>query len=151
MSESYGSILNRQWEDVQEEKTLPLGTFALKCRGASFKEAREEGQKDYFQFIHQVESPSDDVDLSQLEELGANYDLHINRIFTKVWYETDADMRTVKAILKAHGVEPKGSIQETLAAMKNRTAMGYLGIENFTDNAGQARTKNVVKAWSPVA
>jgi hypothetical protein len=148
MSESYQSILNRQWEDVQDEKTLPSGTFRLKCRSAMFKEAREEGQKDFFQFIHQVEAPTDDVDVSQLEELGENYDLHINRVFTKVFYETDADMRSVKAILKAHGVEPKGSIPETLKAMKGREALGFLGVDNYTDNAGQARTKNVVKAWA---
>lgn len=151
MSESYGSILNRQWEDVQDEKTLPSGTFRLKCRSAAFKEPREEGQKSYFQFIHQVETAADDVDVSQLEELGDGYDLHINRVFTKVFYETDADMRSVKAILKAHGIDAKGSIPETLAAMKNKEAMGFLGVDHFTDSAGQARTKNVVKAWSPVA
>lgn len=151
MTESYGSILNRQWEDVQDEKTLPTGTFRLKCRSAAFKEARAEGQKDYFQFIHQVETATDDVDISQLEELGDGYDLHINRVFTKVFYETDADMRVVKAILAAHGIEPKGSIPETLKAMKNREAMGFLAVDHFTDNAGQARTKNVVKAWAQVA
>lgn len=152
MSEGYEDILKRQWANVPKVKVLPVGTWRLKAKNASFQKAKEEGKNASFMFVYEPKQALDDVDESQLADLGAEYDLANNRIFFRLWYETSRDLDALRSHLAKHGVDvEQGTIEDALKAVKGREINCYLDKRTFQANGGEMVTDNDPKSFTPVA
>lgn len=154
MSDTYEDILKRQYGQIQKVKTLPTGTWRIKCKNATFQKGNaEEGKNPAFMFVHVPLTPSDDVDEGQLAELGAQYDVGENRLFTKVWYESGRDLDAFFDLVKKHGVEvtPEMSVEDALKAVKGKEIMSYLGTKTFKSKTGAMVTDNQTENFAPVA
>lgn len=148
----YADILGKAYGQIQKIKSLPVGTWRLKCRNASFQKG--DGEKNpAFMFVYVPQAPMDDVDASQLAELGATYDVAENRIFHKVWYETGRDLNAFFEHVKKHGVEVTDTmtIEDALKAVKGKEVLSYLGTRTFKTKSGETVVDNDPESFAPVA
>lgn len=149
---NYADIDKLSWDEIQEPKVVPDGSWLLRLRGASYQEAKEEGKSDRVMFVHQPREPMDDVDADALRALGDNYDVTENKIYTTVFIEDGSSLFRVKKLLEQHGLTPAGNIKEFLKKTRDMKAdvIGYLVTENFTRPDGSEGQKNVVKQFAKV-
>lgn len=147
---TYEDLADMGWDDIPEPKLLPVGSWRLKARNATYKEGKGDSNP-YFMFVYVPSAPLDDVDADKLIELGADYDVSNNRIFHRMWVETASDFDAVRKHLAKHGIELEGkSVKETLAAFKGTEVIGAIGIKVFTDRSNEERQENVVEAFAPI-
>lgn len=151
MSEDYKDILSQSWDNIQEAHVLPVGSYLIKGRNASFQPSKEEGKSPAVMFVYAAKEPMDDVKTEELEALGTDYDITENRIFKRFYIETGADWDAVRKHLEKHGVSTKGrSIEDSLKAFKGTEVIAYLEQRNFTTKAGEAATSNEPTTFAPV-
>ena len=151
--EGYEEILNRSWDDIPEELLLPVGSWLLTGRNASFLPAREEGKNPRVLFFYTPKEPMDDVDQDALAEIGYpdNYDISENQIVKTIWIEGNRDWRQVKAHLEMHGVDTSaGSIMESLKAFRGTEVVAYLDQRQFTRANGEEQFENSPTNFSPI-
>lgn len=154
MSENYEDILKKQYGQIQKEKVLPVGTWRLRLKNVTFmKGDAENGKNPCFMFVYVPKAPTDDVDESQLAELGGSYNIEENQIFFKLWYETGRDLNNFFAHVQKHGVAvgEETSIEAAMKAVKGKEVMSYLGTRTFKTKGGEMVTSNDPESFAPVA
>lgn len=147
----YAEIANLSWDNIQEPKPLPVGTYLLKLRNVTFQPSKEEGKSARVMFVHAPKEPMSDVKTDELEELGAEYDITENKIFTTVFIEDGSSWAKVKGILNKHtGVEVGGDVLESFKKAKNSEVLGYLVTKQFERKDKTVGTNNEVTEFAPV-
>lgn len=146
----YADIAELSWDNIQEPKVLPVGTYLLKLRNASFQPAKEEGKSPVVMFVHQPKEAMDDVKTDELAELGTEYDIGENKVFTRIFIEDGSSWQQVRVLLKKHGIEASGKIEESLKKARNSEVLGYLDVDHFTRRDGSLSSGNKVTEFAPV-
>ena len=146
----YADIADLSWDNIQEPKVLPVGSYLLKLRNAVFQPAKEADKSPVVMFVHVPKEAMDDVDTSELEALGTEYDIAENKLFTRIYIEDGSSWDQVRKLLSKHGIEAKGKIEETLKAAKGAEVIGYLDQRAFTRKDGSAGMANNVTEFAPV-
>ena len=144
----YADILNTSWDNVPRPLPLPVGSYILKGRNATYQPRKSEDKSDAVLFVYGVKEPMEDVDQDALDELGGNYDLGNNTIFHRIYVETSVDWDRVRSHLKNHGVEPSGTISDTLKAFKGAETVAFLNQRSFVNAAGEAKVENTASNFA---
>lgn len=137
----YEGLLAKSWEDAPKDKVLPVGSWLLRGRNASAHEGDGGDDADRIIFFYQVKEPMSDVDAAALSELGG-YDVTMKQVTKTFWLNTPRDWDDVRAHLKLHGIEPTGSVPETLKKFKGTEVIAYLDTKTFQNRAGETITDN---------
>lgn len=138
----HDSLLDKQWDDIQEGKVLPVGSWLLRGRNAVYMAPKGDGNESIL-FVYAPISPMDDVDEAELKDLGKDYDYGENRVYGRFWIETGRDLDSVRNHLEKHGIDTKGSsIKDSLAEFKGTEIVAYLGVRTYTDAAGETKEDN---------
>ena len=154
MVESYDDILDRSFDDLQDDKTLPGGLWVLRLRNAHFMTPREEGQSAQVLFFYHPIEPTDDVDQDELDALGDDYDVTENQIVFKVWIDGNRAWKDLMRHLKKHsGVDwDAGSIREVLkTGVKGSEVVSRLGERTYENTFGELVTENVASDFRALA
>lgn len=143
MSDTYESILDKQWDDVQQSAVLPVGSWLLQGKNAVHQPAKSADGNERILFVYSVKEPMDDVDEDALADLGADYDYNENRVYASFWIETGRDLDAVRNHLIKHGVDVKGkTIKESLEGFKGTQVVSYLDERSYTNAGGEVVTDN---------
>lgn len=146
----YADIAELSWDEIQEPKTLPVGTYLLRLRNAVYQAAKEADKSPVVMFVHVPKEAMDDVNSDELSALGAEYDIGENKIFTRIYIEDGSSWDQVRKLLAKHGVEAKGKIEESLKAAKGAEVLGYLNQRAFARKDGTQGVANNVTEFAPV-
>lgn len=147
----YADILNQSWDDIPEPKLLPVGSWKLRNRGATYQPAKKEGNSDQVVFVYTPIEPMEDVNVEDLQALGADYDVQSNRIFARFFVSDGNDWDRVRKHIAKHGVEVKGKLADTLKSVKGRDVIAYLEQRSFTrEGSSEVETANEAKNFAPV-
>jgi hypothetical protein len=141
MSDNYEDILNRSWDEIPEVQALPVGSYLLRARNASYQPAKDADKSPVVLFVYQVKEPMDDVDTAELAALGDNYDIGENKIFHRMYVDDNAAWDAVRQHLAKHGISG-GTIAESLKAFKGQEVIAYLSQRQYTDAAGEQKVQN---------
>lgn len=145
--DDYDDILNRSWEDIPVEKTLPSGDYLLAARNAAYMAPKEEGKSGKVVFFLTPKEPiAGEVDEDALAELGDDYDLGINEVSYTVWIESMRSWGDVRQVLAKFGIEG-GNIRQSLKDVRGRQIVGTVGSRTFTTAAGELKEQNVVTSF----
>jgi len=151
MSDNYEDILNQSWDQIPEAQTLPVGSYLLRGRNASYQPAKDADKSPVVLFVYQPKEPMDDVNEEELAALGENYDIADNKIFVRFYVDDNAQWDVVRNHLIKHGIDPKGkSIADSLKAFKGTEVIAYLDQRQYTNAAGEQVTQNDAKQFAPV-
>lgn len=146
----YADIADLSWDNIQEPKPLPVGTYLLKLRNAVFQPSKEEGKSPTVMFVHVPKEAMSDVKTEELEELGPDYDIGENKLFTRIYIEDGSSWDQVRKLLAKHGVEVKGGVADSLKAAKGAEVLGYLDQRSFARKDGVVAVANNVTEFAPV-
>lgn len=147
----YEDVLNASWDNIPETKTLPVGSYLLEGRSASFQPAKEEDKSPIVLFVFTPREPMDDVSSEDLEALGDGYELDANRLFHRFYIESNADWDNVRKLLAKMGVETKGqSIADSLKQVRRKNVIGYLDQRTFVNSAGETVQANNITSFAAV-
>ncbi len=138
MSDNYEDLLNRTRAETPTMETLPVGSYRLKSRGARFTPAKEDGKNDSVMFIYAAMEAMDDVDPDALAALG-DYDISQNKLFFRVWIESEADWGAFWSHVDKHGELGLGadaSRKEAMEAIKGAEIIAWLDQRSFQNKAG---------------
>lgn len=139
----YADIANLSWDEIQEPKTLPVGTYLLKARNASYQPAKEADKNPVVLFVYAPKEPMEDVKSEEIEALGSEYDISENKIFARFYIEDGSSWAQVRRHLEKHGVEVEGSVLESLKKVKGTEVLAYLEQNSFMDKrTNEVRTGN---------
>ncbi len=150
---TYDDILDKSFDDLQDDKLLPLGNWMLRLRNAAFLPPRQEGQSARVLFFYTPVEPTGDVDVDELEALGEDYDYSENQIVFQVWIEGNRSWRDVLTHLKKHaGVDfTVGSIREVLKkGIKGSEVIAELDERTYENSFGDLVSENNAKAFRPI-
>lgn len=143
-------ILNRSWNEIPVPKLLPVGSYLLKGRNASYVNGKDE-QSPKALFFYVPKEAMDDVDGAALDELGADYDFNANQIVYTMWLETPQNWDAMRQHLAKHGITTEDrSLKETLKDFKGTEVIAYLNTRNFQNRAGETVTENNPTAFVKV-
>lgn len=143
-------ILNRSWDEIPVPKLLPVGSYLLKTRNASYLAGKDENSPKAL-FFYVPKEAMDDVDGAALDDLGADYDFNANQIVFTKWLESPKDWDELRQHLAKHGVSTEGrSLKETLKDVKGTEVIAYLNTRNFQNRAGETVTENNPTAFVKV-
>lgn len=146
----YSDIANLSWDNIQEPKVLPNGTYLLKLKNAVFQPSKEEGKSAMVMFVHSPKEAMSDVNSGELEALGEEYDISENKIFTRIYIEDGSSWAQVRNLLAKHGLKPSGDVGASLKAAKGAEVLGYLVEDRFTRKDQSVGVQNKVTEWAPV-
>ena len=151
-NEDYASLGHRSWKDIPEPTVLPKGSYRLRVRKASFKEAQDERSNDIALFVFSVVEPLDDVHEDDLAALGDNYDFSGNRIFVRQYLADSSDYRSLKTLLGKLGIAPDPNEEpaETLKSVKGQEIIAFLDQRTYKNNAGDNVTENTATGFIAV-
>lgn len=150
MSEDYADILNTSWDNIPEVQVLPEGSWLLRGRNATYQAAKSADGSPVVLFVYQAKEPMDDVDAAQLAALGDNYDIAANRIFFRFYINDNSSWDGVRKHLAKHGVDPKGTVKESLDAFKGTEVIAYLSKRSYKTNAGEDAESNEPSQFAKV-
>lgn len=146
----YADIANLSWDNIQEPKVLPVGSYLLRLSNAVFQPSKDADKNPVVMFVHVPKEAMADVDASALEDLGAEYDISENKIFTRIFIEDGSSWAKVRALLEKHDVTVSGSVVESLKKAKGAEVIGYLDQQRFQRKDGSAGESNVVTEFAKV-
>ena len=151
MTEDYKELLNRTRAETPDEKQLPLGSYRLKGRGARFLPAKEDDKNDSVMFIYNPMEALQDVDMDALAELG-DYDITQNKIFFRVWIETETDWAAFWRHMDKHGavMGPDATRKEAMGAIKGTEIIAWLDQRTFENKAGDMVDTNDPTNFAPI-
>jgi len=146
----YGDIANLAWEDIPEPKLVPTGTWKLEGRNAVYlpkKEGDAESKAKVLFFYNAYEAMGDVRD-EDLDALG-DYNLENSDLSAMFYIERETDWDKVKKHLALHGVEPKGSIPETLKKFKHTKVLGFVDQQTYKSRqTGKMVTGNTLSEFA---
>jgi hypothetical protein len=148
----YDDILNQSFDDLQDDKILPLGDWVLKLRNAAFIPPKSENSNARVLFFYTPVEPVD-VDETEMGALGEDYDFTENQIVFQVWIEGNRSWRDVKSHLGRHkGVDlTGGTIRDVLKkGVKGAEVMAYLDERSFENAFGELVTENSPSRFRPL-
>jgi len=139
------SLMQKAWTEIPVAQLLPVGTWGLRCKSASFKPAKEEGKSDTILVVYEAFEPSEDVSPDALEALGSNYDYTMLPIFHRIWIKSEADLDKFRGFLLKHGIncDDYATPMDAMKALKGTTVLGYLQQSTFKD-----KTENTVASFT---
>ena len=142
MSETYESILDRQWGDVPKPVVLPDGSWLLKGENVVHMPPKESGDQRVL-FFYTPKEPMDDVDADAIEALGEDYDYGSNQVVYTIWLRHN-NWEPVRQHLALHGVDigDNTTQKESFKAFKGTEIVAYLTTKTFTDSNGVIRVEN---------
>lgn len=146
----YADIATLSWDEIQETKPVPNGTYLLKLSNAVFQPSKDEAVSPAVMFVHTVKEAMSDVDAAELEALGADYDVTENKVFTKVFIEDGSSWKKVQSILEKHGAKTSGKVLDDLKKAKGSEVLGYLVKDRFTRKDKTVGENNKVTEWAVV-
>lgn len=146
----YSDIANLSWDEIQEPKVLPVGTYLLKGRNARFQPAKDADKSPVVLFVFAPKEAMADVKTDELEALGNEYDITENKVFHRVYIEDGSSWAVVRNILAKMGVEVEGKIEDTLKKVKGQDVLGYLNQNTFTRNDGTVGVANNITEFAAV-
>lgn len=146
----YADIASLSWDEIQEPKVLPVGTFLLKLRNVVFQPSKDADKSPVVMFVHVPKEPMEDVKTDELEALGPDYDIGENKLFTRIYIEDGSSWDQVRKLLAKHGVEATGSIEESFKKAKGAEVLGYLEQKTFTRKDQTVGIANNVTEFAPV-
>lgn len=146
----YAEIANLSWDNIQEPKVLPLGSYLLKLKNVSFQPSKDQDKSPVVLFIHQPKEPMDDVKTEELEALGKDYDISENKTFTRIYIEDGSSWDQVRKLLAKHGVDVSGSVPDSFKKAKGTEVIGFLETRNFQRQDGTQGEANNVTSFSSV-
>ncbi len=139
MSDDYEALLDRTRAETPTLELLPTGSYRLKHSGnAKFTQAKEDGKNDSVMFIYSAMEAMEDVDADALAALG-DYDISQNKLFFRVWIESEVDWANFWSHVDKHGdlgLGPDASRKEAMAAMKGTEIIAWLEQRTFQNKAG---------------
>ncbi len=150
---TYDDILDKSFDELQDDKVLPLGDWLLRLRNAAFIPPREEGMSGRVLFFYRPVEPMDDVDVDEIEAMGEDYDFSENQIVFQVWIEGNRSWRDVLRHLKKHaGVDfTVGSIREVLKkGVQGSEITAELGERTYENSFGDLVNENTAMNFRPV-
>lgn len=152
MANTYEDVLNTAWGNIPQPKTLPVGSYALVGRNATYQPRKSDDKSDAVLFVYGVREPMEDVDSDALSELGDDYDLNNNTIFHRIYVETSLDWDKVRAHLNKHGVEtPQDkTLGDALKEFKGTEVVAFLNQRSYVNAAGEAKVDNSPTGFIPV-
>lgn len=152
MTESYESILNRQWGNIPDTKLLPSGHWRLRVRFGFFRPPASEDVGPSVVFRYEPVRALDDVDEDQLAELGSDYDLSNSMFDHRMFFENDRDLREIERHMSKHGVTLQGGISDkaTYKPLRGMEIVAFVDKRSYTNKNGETITVNVAKNFQPV-
>lgn len=152
-AESYDDILDRSWSEMPKALNLPLGTYELEGRNASFLKADTDKNLNARVLIFdKVIQPMEDVDEDAIRALGENYDFTNNEVVTTIWLEKDVDWDEVNQNLQKRGLDTDSmTLRESLKAVKGTRVLAYLNQGTFTTRSGEVKTENRATSFAAVS
>lgn len=144
MTSKYSDIANKQWDDIPEPKLLPEGTYLLRGMNVSHFPADEKNDRsERVVFFYQVKEPMDDVDTTELNELGENYDFANNDIAQQFFISRSKDWDRVRKHLEAHGIATKGkSLPDSFEEFRNTEVLAHVIQDEYVNHSGQLVKQN---------
>lgn len=146
----YSDIANLSWDNIQEPKVLPVGSYLLRLSNAVFQPAKDADKSPVVMFVHTPKEAMSDVDADEIDALGDGYDISENKLFTRIFIEDGSSWAKVRAILGKHGVEVTGDVGESLKKAKGAEVIGYLNQQRFKRKDGTTGESNNVTEFAPV-
>ncbi len=152
-NESYDDILDRSFNELQDDKLLPFGRWVLRLRNAHFMLPRGEARSAQVLFFYTPVEATEDVDADELEALGEDYDVTENQIVMTVWIEGNRSWKDLMRHLEKHaGVDwEAGSIREVIKkGVKGSEVTAEIGSRTYENNFGELVEENVASNFRPV-
>lgn len=146
----YAEIADLSWDNIQEPKALPVGTYLLKARNAVFQPSKEADKSPVVMFVYVPKEAMEDVKAEELEALGPDYDIAENKIFSRFYIEDGSSWDQVRKHLLKHGVEVSGKIEDTLKKVKGTEVLAYLEQNTFKRKDGSSAVGNNATEFAPV-
>ncbi len=146
----YADIADLSWDNIQEPKPLPVGTFLLRARNAVFQPSKDADKSPVVMFVYVPKEAMEDVKADELEALGPDYDIGENKIFVRFYIEDGASWDQVRKHLAKHGIEAAGKIEDTLKRVKNTEVLAYLEQKTFTRKDGTVGVANNATEFAAV-
>lgn len=152
MVEKYADIADQSWDDLPQPKVLPEGTWLLRGTNVSyFPEDKKNDKKARVVFFYDFKEPMDDVDQSELQALGEDYDFGNNDVAKQFYINKPKDWAGVRKHLELHGVDCEGKSQpETFDAFKGTEVLSYITKGVYTNRAGESVEQNVASTFAAV-
>lgn len=153
MSEDYEDLLERTRAETPELALLPVGSWRLKSRGAKFQKAKDSDKNDSVMFIYAAMEPLDDVDIEELAALG-DYDITQNKLFFRVWIESETDWANFWSHVDKHGelgLGPEATRKAAMEAVKGAEIIAWLEQRTFQAKSGDMVDTNDPVNFAPVA
>lgn len=156
----YSDIVGLSWDNIQQPRNLPGGTYLFVLRNMSFVPAKEEGKNPQVIFVHSPKEAMSDVDSDELAKLGEDYDISENKIFTRQFIEDGSSWAAVARLAAKHrtadGPLDLASLdKDVLESIKKVRGMkaevlGYVKLgKPFTDRAtGETRQMNEISEFA---
>lgn len=146
----YAEIADLSWDNIQEPKPLPVGTYLLRARNAVFQPSKEADKSPVVMFVYVPKEAMEDVKSDELEALGADYDIGENKIFARFYIEDGSSWDQVRKHLAKHGIEATGKIEDTLKKVKGTEVLAYLEQKTFTRKDQTVGVANNATEFAPV-
>lgn len=152
MAETYEDILNTGWGNIPRPKLLPIGSYVLKGKTATYQPPKSADKSPVVLFIYSVGEPMEDVDSDAFEALGSDYDPSVNSIFHREYVDTAEGWNRVINHLAKHGVnaDDYDTKAEAFKAFRGTEVVAYLGQDAYVNAAGEQVVSNRASQFSPL-
>lgn len=145
VSDGFEALMNRTYNDIPDEVTLPNGTYRLKARNAAVMAPRDEGQNGKFVIFFIPKEPMDDVDPDDLPD-----DITAAEVSATVWLERPRDWKKAFDILAKLGVDVEGkSLPEAAKAARGKEIFAAVSTRVY-QSQGQSRSSLEAKDFASV-
>ncbi len=146
----YAEIAELSWDEIQEPKPLPVGTYLLRARNAVFQPSKDADKSPVVMFVYVPKEAMADVKTDELEALGPEYDIGENKIFARFYIEDGSSWDQVRKHLAKHGVTASGKIEDTLKKVKGTEVLAYLDQNTFKRKDGSNGVGNNATEFAAV-
>jgi hypothetical protein len=145
VEDGFAALMNRTYDDIPDEVTLPNGSYRLKVRNATVMEPREAGQSGKLMIFYIPKAALGDVDPSDLPS-----DITSAEVQHQIWLERPRDWKRAYETLAKHGVEIEGkNLKEAAKAARGKEVNAAVSSRSFQSN-GATRVSLEAKDFSSV-
>lgn len=144
---SYEDLLKKSYDELPEEKNLPVGTWRLRGRSAGFMKPNSPDQNARCVFFYVPQEPMDNVSPDALSEITEE-DIANAEVTATFWIEKPKHLRAVVDHMEKHGIEvekgvPLGeAIMAGMKKFKGCEVLAHLDIRTFQNRDGGTETEN---------